>query len=141
MFNVTLIVYVKTLSKFAFKYFFNFTAFAEVNKVVVKETEKQWRFSFDDDASEDAWGIWACFEAERFECSLASVVPVSWASPEAVEGLFLEKVSARGCYGTAVGWPDDVLLVVWEYGLAEGLADISCFCNFSHLSCDSDEEA
>jgi hypothetical protein len=88
MFNVTLKVYVKTLSKFAFKYFFNFTAFAEVNKVVDEETEKQWRFSFDDDAGEDAWGIWACFEAERFECSLSGVVPVSWASPQAVEGLF-----------------------------------------------------
>ena len=141
MFNVTLKVYIKTFTESASKCFFNFTACAEVNKVVDKETKKQWRFSFNDDASEDARGVWTCFEAERFECSLASVVPVSGASPEAVEGLFKEKVGSRRCDGTAVGWPDGILLVVWEYGLAECLADTTGFSNSSHLGCNSNEES
>jgi len=50
-------------------------------------------------------------------------------------------VSSGQCDGTAVGWPYDVLLVVWQYGLAECLTDITRFCDSSHLDCDCNEES
>ena len=70
MFNITLKVYIKALPKSASECIFNFTACTEGNKVVNVEIQEEWRFSFNDDASEDAWGVRACFEAERFERAL-----------------------------------------------------------------------
>ena len=44
------------------------------------------------------------------------------------------------CDRAAVGWPDDILFVVWENRLTEGLAGVASVADFTHLSCDCDEE-
>jgi len=66
---------------------------------------------------------------------------VAGAAPKAIQRLFEEKVCIAWSDGAAVGRSDDVLLVIWENGLAEGLADIAGFSDFSHLRGNGDDEA
>ena len=84
MFNLTLEIYVKALTKLCSECIFNFTAFTEVKEVINEETKKEWGFSLDDDTGEDTWCVGAGMKTYGFERSLAGIIPVARAASETI---------------------------------------------------------
>jgi hypothetical protein len=76
-------------------------------------------------SNEDAWVMRARSETNVSKYFLEGLVPVAWASMQAIKGLDEVPISARFGVGTPTWWRDNTDLILRKIGMAKGVLSVT----------------